>query len=114
MQLTRAFVILVLFELSCIIKNGKSQEGRKFKSRIGFWTLRPTEIEGGRGYKADRAWVWGLWGLGCGGWGDDVRGFYDPVLVVGLNVQNIFLQRKYLIKMSQYPNALSRKYFKNL
>jgi len=27
--------------------NGKSQEGRKFKGRIGFWTLRPTEI--GRG-----------------------------------------------------------------
>jgi len=26
---------------------GKSQEGRKFKGRIGFWTLRPTEIWGG-------------------------------------------------------------------
>jgi len=27
--------------------NGKSQEGRKFESRISFWTLRPTEIGGG-------------------------------------------------------------------
>ncbi len=35
---------------------GKSQEGRKFKSRV------------------------------CVG-GDDVRGCYDPILVVGLNVQ---------------------------
>jgi hypothetical protein len=39
--------------------------------------------------------VWGVWGCGvCGGvgcvgvcGGDDVRGCYDPVLVVGLNVQ---------------------------
>jgi hypothetical protein len=28
-------------------------------------------------------WVWGVWG------GDDVRGSYDPVLVVGLNVQKL-------------------------
>jgi len=25
---------------------GKSQEGQKFKSRISFWTLRPTEMRG--------------------------------------------------------------------
>ncbi len=34
-------------------KIGKSHEGQKFKSRISFWTLRPTEMGEG-GYKADR------------------------------------------------------------
>jgi len=32
---------------------GKSQEGQKFKGRIGFWTLRPTGI-GELGLKADK------------------------------------------------------------
>jgi len=32
---------------------GKSLEGRKFKGRFSFWTLRPTEIGRG-GHKADR------------------------------------------------------------
>jgi len=40
-------------EMGSMPCQGKSQEGRKFKSRISFWTLRPTEIGEG-GYKADR------------------------------------------------------------
>jgi hypothetical protein len=39
---------------------GKSLEGRKFKSRIAFWTLRPKEIGGG-GIRPT--------GCGCGVWG---------------------------------------------
>ncbi len=31
-----------IYFLWIISKLGKSQEGRKFKSRISFWTLRPT------------------------------------------------------------------------
>jgi len=61
---------------------GKSEEGQKFKSQHAFWTLRPIEIGVG-GNKANGVWVVGVRGWGGG---DDVRGCYDPVLVVGLNV----------------------------
>ncbi len=44
-----------------------------------WYTVRPTESVG--------VGVWG-WGGVCVRGGDDVRGCYDTILVVGLNVQN--------------------------
>jgi hypothetical protein len=71
---------------NCCHFYGKSQEGRKFKSRISFFILDiKTDRNGGGGIRPTESvgvWCGGGWG------GDDVRGCYDPLLFFGPNVQN--------------------------